>query len=83
MDNRLRQLISMLRGGGQSAPPGAPAPMPQQGAPQMPQLGGMAGQAQQALQMMPAYRQYQLQTMEAGGQPMPYEQFVQQMQGQR
>lgn len=70
MDGRLQQLISMLRGGGQ-----------QQGAPQPPQMGGMAGQAQQAMQtMIPAYKQYQLQTMEAGGQPMPYEQFVQQMQ---
>lgn len=71
MDGRLQQLISMLKGGGQQA-------MPQQG---MPQMGGMAGQAQQGLQtMIPAYKQYQIQTMEAGGQPMPYEQFVQQMQ---
>lgn len=82
MDQRLQQLISMLRGGGQSAPTGAPpAQMPPQGGQPMPQMGGMAGQAQQGLQtMIPAYKQYQLQTMESGGQPMPYEQFVQQMQ---
>lgn len=81
MDNRLMQLISMLRGGGESQ--GAPAQgMPPQGMPQgMPQMGGMAGQGQQNLQtMIPAYKQYQLQTMESGGEPMPYEQFVQQMQ---
>lgn len=83
MDGRLQQLISMLRGGGQSAPPAQPAPVPPGGQP-MPQMGGMAGQAQQGLQtMIPAYKQYQLQTMEAGGQPVPYEQFIQQMQNQR
>ncbi len=73
MDQRLQQLISMLRGGQTQLAP----QMPQQ----PPQMGGMAGQAQQGLQtMIPAYKQYQIQTMEAGGQPMPYEQFVQQMQ---
>ena len=82
MDQRLQQLISMLRGGGQQQMPPQATP---QGAPQgMPQMGGMAGQAQQGLQtMIPAYKQYQMQSMEAGQQPMPYEQFIQQMQGQR
>jgi len=72
MNGKLQQLIAALRGG-QSQPP--------QQQPQMPQMGGMAGQAQQGLQnFIPAYKQYQMQTMEAGGQPMPYEQFIQQMQ---
>lgn len=72
MNGKMQQLIAMLRGGGQQS---------QQ---PMPQMGGMAGQAQQNLQsMIPAYKQYQIQTMEAGQQPVSFDQFVQQMQGQR
>lgn len=71
MDGRLQQLISMLRGGQGQAPQ----------APQAPQMGGMVGQAQQNLQtFIPAYKQHQIQAMEAGQQPMSFEQFVQQMQ---
>jgi hypothetical protein len=77
MDGRIQQLISMLRGGGQQ-----PQPQPMQQP--MPQMGGMAGQAQQNLQtLIPAYKQHQIQAMESGQQPMPFEQFVQQMQGVR
>ena len=67
----MQKLIQALRGGGSR-----PQPM------QPPQMGGMAGQAQQNLQtFIPAYKQYQMQAMESGQQPVPFEAFVQQMQG--
>lgn len=82
MATQLQKLIQALRGNPAPTMPNTP-PNQMQGAP-MPQMGGMAGQAQQNLQtMIPAYKQYQMQTMESGQQPMPFEAFVQQMQGQQ
>lgn len=86
MATQLQKIIQALRGTPAPTMPNIP-PNQMQGIPQptpSPQMGGMAGQAQQNLQtFIPAYKQYQMQTMESGQQPIPFEAFVQQMQGQR
>lgn len=72
MDNKLQQLISLLRGSGMQQGQQPPPP---------PQMGGMAGQAQGLIQARLQYNKYAADTMGQGQQPMPFEQFVQQMQG--
>ena len=41
---------------------------------------GMAGQSADKMQAMPAYRQYAEEMMSQGQQPMPFEQWMMQMQ---
>jgi len=71
MATQLQKLIQALRGGAQPA-----QPMPQQPM-QPPQMGGMAGQGQGIIQARPAYLQYVEQVQSQGGQPVPFEQFMQ------